>query len=534
MARSGWFNRTGENAMKQLLSAIFTLALFCLLQLNTAHAADGPYWQGLPVGQPTWQDWSPASPTPVVAPTAYPESPMLVLAEATATTPAYLYSLHKTKPNTYTGLLMQKRDWSTGKLVDEFGSNGTWSDSALPTQNYEPLSLVIGGDGYLYVLMDYYHYSFLGKKVIDEYKIQKHDPVTGALVTSFGNSGIATLDISNYQKILALPGSDGLLIVTADDDYFNATRYSYSTGAKGTTFKISDNTSFTSFADATVDSGYLYSVVNIKSLLMGMPLKYKVTKTAVSNGAKVWEKEQGNIFSGEQASSIAVDNSGAYLAGADTDGFFMFKVTDNFVRKYDIATGTLITSWGQAGGTVKLPFLSMFFHAVEQLTVKVTGNTLYLLNNGTSSVSFFIIPLSSSSSATLSRINKTTGVPDSSFADSGLAKVAKGKFPYFLLDNWGSVGIIGSDDSFTGDYIAKLGILPIPYGPLVDSGIRQKTANGIVGIAAEPEGFSTSPIRIRKNGVTYSLPLVEPTDPAAAHILIHTPQYGTKSLTKFN
>ena len=208
----------------------------------------------------------------------------------------------------------------------------------------------------------------------------------------------------------------------------------------------------------------------------------------------------------------------------------MFNVTDNFVRKYDTSSGILLTNWGQDGGTVKIPFLSMFFQTVEQLTLRVAENTIYLLNNGTSSSSFFVFPLSSSSSATLSRINKTTGVPDSSFADSGLAKVAKGKFPYFLLDKWGGVGIIGTDSSFIGDYIAKLGIPPIPYG-LVDSGIRYKTATGTVSIAAEPVGFSSSPLRIRKNGTTYSLPLVEADDQKSANILIQSP-LGVKSLTK--
>jgi len=114
-----------------------------------------------------------------------------------------------------------------------------------------------------------------------------------------------------------------------------------------------------------------------------------------------------------------------------------------------------------------------------------------------------------------------------------LAKVAKGKFPYMVLDKWGGIGIIGSDNSFTGDYIAKLSVAPIPYGPLLDSGIRQKTASGTVSIAAEPVGYSSSPVRIRKNGVTYSLPLVDKDDPNAAGIMIETSS-GTKSLTKFN
>ncbi len=93
---------------------------------------------------------APGSPIPVVAPAAYPESPMLALQEATTTTPAYLYSLHKTKPSSIAAiyerdLLLQKRDWKTGTLVPEFGTNGTLSD-VNSWHNHDPKALVLGGD----------------------------------------------------------------------------------------------------------------------------------------------------------------------------------------------------------------------------------------------------------------------------------------------------------------------------------------------------------------------------------------------------
>jgi hypothetical protein len=520
--------------MKQLLIGLACLLTICLMKINDAHST-GPYWQGLPAGQPTWQQWSPSYPTPVVAPSAYPETPMLALVEATDREPAYLYSLHKTKPSGIAqiyerDLLLQKRDWKTGKLVPAFGTNGTLSD-VNSWHNHDPKSLVVGDDGYLYILY-YDHHDIT-------YRIQKRDPKTGALISSFGSGGTVTLGNINFQKLLALQGSGGLLIITDGLDgiysaYF-AKRYAYDNGAVIGSYTITVDKQWlttTSFGDATIYNGNLYTAINIKSLT---DQKYRITKTAAVSGTMIWEQTYTNpLFQKEKATSLAVDNSGVYLAGANTQDFIIFNVSDNFVRKYDSNNGNLVTGWGQDGGTVKIPFLSMFFQSVENLTLRVAENTLYLLNNGTSTTSFFIIPLSSSSSATLSRINKTTGVPDSSFADGGLAKVAKGKFPYMVLDKWGSIGIIGSDDTYTGDYVAKLAITPIPYGPLIDSGIRYKTASGgTVSIAAEPAGLSSSPLRIRKNNTTYSLPLVEPTAPGAAGILIQSP-LGAKSLTKFN
>ncbi len=511
--------------MKSIIRSIAALLLCCLLHLP-AQAA-GPYWQGLPAGQPAWQAWSPSSPIPVVAPSAYPESPMLALQEATSATPAYLYSLHKTKPSGIAAiyerdLLLQKRDWKSGALVPAFGTNGTLSD-VNSWHNHVPKALVLGGDGYLYILY-YDHHDIT-------YRIQKRDPVTGALAATF------TVGNISFQKLLPLPGNNGLLLITSGMDgiysaYF-ATRLSYSNGAVLGSYRAAIDKQWlttTDFGDAAIANGYLYTAINIKSLT---DQKYRITKVDAITGAEQWAQTYTNpLFQKEKATSIAVDTSGIYLAGANTQDFIIINVSDNFVRKYDL-NGNLVTGWGQGGGTVKIPFLSGFFQSVENLTLRVTENTLYLLNNGTSSYSFFFIPLSSSSSATLSRINKTTGVPDSSFADSGLAKLAKGKFPYMVLDKWGAIGIIGSDDSYTGDYIAKLSVAPIPYGPLVDSGMRQKTANGVVSIAAEPAGYSSSPLRIHKNGSTYSLPLVEKNDPNAAGIMIETP-LGTKSLTKFN
>ena len=512
--------------MKFIITCLATLLLCCLCSLPVQ--ADGPYWQGLPAGQPAWQVWSPSSPIPVVAPAAYPESPMLALQEATTTTPAYLYSLHKTKPSSIAAiyerdLLLQKRDWKTGTLVPEFGINGTLSD-VNSWHNHDPKALVLGGDGHLYILY-YDHHDIT-------YRIQKRNATSGSLIATFA---IGTI---SFQKLLPLPGNNGLLLITSGMDGIYsacfAKRLSYADGSVlGSYTAAIDKQWLTTigFGDAAIFNGYLYTAINIKSLT---DQKYRITKVDAITGAEQWAQTYTNpLFQKEKATSLAVDNSGIYLAGANTQDFIIFNVSDNFVRKYDANSGNLITDWGQGGGTVKIPFLSMFFQSVENLTLRVSENTLYLLNNGTSTSSFFIIPLSSSSSATLSRINKTTGVPDSSFADSGLAKVAKGKFPYMVLDKWGGIGIIGSDNSFTGDYIAKLSVAPIPYGPLLDSGIRQKTASGIVSIAAEPVGYSSSPVRIRKNGVTYSLPLVEKNDPNAAGIMIETSS-GTKSLTKFN
>lgn len=66
----------------------------------------------------------------------------------------------------------------------------------------------------------------------------------------------------------------------------------------------------------------------------------------------------------------------------------------------------------------------------------------------------------------------------------------------------------------------------------VDIGLRAYDGAGIVKIACEPTGILTSPLRISKNGTTYAITLVDPTDPNASKIRIKTSS-GIKALRKY-
>ena len=68
-------------------------------------------------------------------------------------------------------------------------------------------------------------------------------------------------------------------------------------------------------------------------------------------------------------------------------------------------------------------------------------------------------------------------------------------------------------------------------GEFVDIGLRIYNGIGIVSIAAEP-GTPASPLRISKDGTTYGIVLVEPTDPQASKLIIQTPS-GRKALRKY-
>lgn len=61
------------------------------------------------------------------------------------------------------------------------------------------------------------------------------------------------------------------------------------------------------------------------------------------------------------------------------------------------------------------------------------------------------------------------------------------------------------------------------------SGIKVKTASGVVTLAREPS--LSGPLRFRKGGVTYSFVLVNPTDPSASPVRVKTAA-GIKAIAK--
>jgi hypothetical protein len=72
---------------------------------------------------------------------------------------------------------------------------------------------------------------------------------------------------------------------------------------------------------------------------------------------------------------------------------------------------------------------------------------------------------------------------------------------------------------------------PVEGPAYADIGLRVYDGTGVITIACEPEGAATSPLRIAKNGTTYGIALVEPSDVNACGIRIETSS-GVKALRK--
>ena len=96
----------------------------------------------------------------------------------------------------------------------------------------------------------------------------------------------------------------------------------------------------------------------------------------------------------------------------------------------------------------------------------------------------------------------------------------------------GAVPYIGGVNAYYGygriNAAAALDATP-PESPPIDIGLRVYDGTAIISIACEPAGTLTSPLRIRKNEVTYGIVLVDPSDPNASKLKIQTSS-GVKAL----
>jgi len=86
----------------------------------------------------------------------------------------------------------------------------------------------------------------------------------------------------------------------------------------------------------------------------------------------------------------------------------------------------------------------------------------------------------------------------------------------------------GEDRASNGSFAY---IFEIQAWGTVDIGLRVYDGSGVIKIVCEPDGVLTSPLRIHKNGTTYAIVLVDPSDNRASRIRIKT-NSGIKALAK--
>ena len=135
---------------------------------------------------------------------------------------------------------------------------------------------------------------------------------------------------------------------------------------------------------------------------------------------------------------------------------------------------------------------------------------------------------------TLDTTDSVPGVGGVAYADSAdftlkTTDVWEAESGDFTLDTTGGMpGVGGIAFADSGDFTLDT---TAPDPTAIDIGLRVRDGAVTIRIGCEPLGTLTSPVRIRKNGTTYGVVLVDPASPDASHIRVQTSS-GIKALQK--
>jgi len=248
---------------------------------------------------------------------------------------------------------IEKRDLSTGAL--------TWSVSEhISTASDVASGVAVDSTGVYVVGFD--DSNLLG--TLAEWRIEKRDLTSGALISSFGSSGAISEHISTAddQATGVALDSTGLYVVGFDQnsagnwDEWRIEKRDLSTGSFITTFGtsgviIEHISPYRDDANAVaIDSTGIY-IVGKDENSPSYP-EWRIEKRNLTTGATIWtvSEDVSTNAPGNQAYGVAVDSTGVYVVGSDSavgNGFAEWRI-----EKRVLGDQTLITGVSSGSGTV--------------------------------------------------------------------------------------------------------------------------------------------------------------------------------------
>jgi hypothetical protein len=228
-----------------------------------------------------------------------------------------------------------------------------------------------------------------------QWRIEKRDLTTGALIPEFGAGGVITENPSNGNDIpsAVAVSPTGLYIVGSDslpgNSEWRIEKRDLTTGALipefGTGGVITENPSVNGFEGAgkiVLDDTGIY--VGGADCLGGSDLEWRIEKRDLTTGALIPEFGTGGVITENPSNSsyegiynAVVDSTGFYIIGRDAslgDGN-----RRDVIQKRDLLTGELIQSFG-LDGTLGLDYPETGMSFVARLALDASG--LYFDRSG--------------------------------------------------------------------------------------------------------------------------------------------------------
>jgi hypothetical protein len=233
---------------------------------------------------------------------------------------------------------VEKRDITTGALVEAFGSSGVVQSD--PTSDIDSPQTIIVDNSYIYLLGDQATGGSCNLGALC-WRVEKRDITTGALVEAFGSSGVVQIDPTS--------GADSPTSLVIDSSYI------YLGGQQATGGGCSTGSSCWRVEKRDITTGALVEAFGSSGVLQNDP----------TSGA-------------DSLSSMAIDGSYIYLGGYQSTGGGCS--TGSFcwrVEKRDITTGALVEAFGSSG--VLQNDLTAGSDTLS--TIAIDGSYIYLLGD---------------------------------------------------------------------------------------------------------------------------------------------------------
>jgi hypothetical protein len=254
---------------------------------------------------------------------------------------------------------IEKRDKTNGELVTTFDTDGVVESN--PSSGTDDLYSIAVDSNYIYVAGSDF------SPGNSQWRIEKRDKITGALVTAFNGTGIVLSNPSSESDVAYSIALDSSYIYIAGYSKLNLTDAKYrvekrdkTTGELVNTFgsngvvEWNPSSGFDSARDIVVDSNYIYLAVND---YISNDYKWRVYKYDKNTGRLVSDFDGNGILvinpsAGDEAIySLKVDSNYLYLAGTDNSpGNLQWRL-----EKRDKITGALITGFNTTGVVISNP-----------------------------------------------------------------------------------------------------------------------------------------------------------------------------------
>jgi hypothetical protein len=417
---------------------------------------------------------------------------------------------------------IEKRDLDGTTIWSKVSSSAfSYTDEAIAVASYSSAIYVAGFQG-----VDSTH---------TQWRIEKRDSITGNLITSFGTNGVVTSSSGtgnqNYAYGIAADSS-GIYVVGANDSPGNTQwrieKRDLTSGALITSFGTSGVVSVNpsgnseSATGIKIDSSGIYVVGNDFSS-GGVDIKWRIEKRNLSTGALITSFGTNGVVISNPSSGndglgrLVIDSTSMYLLGFDSVSGSEWRI-----EKRDLTSGALVTAFGTNGVVTD----STGWYA-NNINIDSTG--IYMVGGQSSASNYQWVSEKRdlvTGALVWSGIDNPGSPSQTSWGAWGIVPV--GSAVYIAGNKYDQVSStiwsFEKRDGTSGALVSSC---------FIDIGLRIKEAGQSVptAIAIEPVGTNPmSQLRIAKNNIIYGIALVDPGTTYATNALIRLAGGITKAL----